>query len=82
MPETKEAFVFFPSGEKVKIAPPFPPSPFTSTEQTGIYTLTQKSETEESSNTFAVNAKTAGESDLRQQQTETTQTIQTKKLLK
>ena len=82
LPETKEAFVFFPSGEKVKIAPPFPPSPFTSTEQTGIYTLTQKSETEESSNTFAVNAKTAGESDLRQQQTETTQTIQTKKVIK
>ena len=83
LPETKEAFVLFPSGNKVKIAPPFPPTLFTNTEQTGIYTLIQKNETEETTNTFAVNAKTTGESDLQQQQIETTQqTVQPKKVIK
>ena len=68
LPETKEASVQFPNGQTTKIAPPFPPEPFTDTQQTGIYTLIQKDQSQQqTTNTFAVNAKTAGESDLMQQ---------------
>lgn len=68
LPETKQASIQFPDGKSVKIAPPFPPAPFIDTEQTGIYTLIQKDEAEQqTTNTFAVNAKTTGESDLIQQ---------------
>ena len=68
LPETKEASIQFPNGQTTKIAPPFPPEPFTDTQQTGIYTLIQKDQSQQqTTNTFAVNAKTAGESDLMQQ---------------
>ena len=68
LPETKEASIQFPNGQTVKIAPPFPPELFTDTQQTGIYTLIQKDQSQQQTkNTFAVNAKTAGESDLMQQ---------------
>lgn len=68
LPETKQANVQLPNGSNIKIAPPFPPVPFTNTEQTGIYTLIQQNESgQQTINTFAVNAKTTGESDLIQQ---------------
>lgn len=68
LPETKQANIQLPNGSSIKIAPPFPPAPFTNTEQTGIYTLIQQNESgQQTTNTFAVNAKTTGESDLIQQ---------------
>lgn len=82
LPETKQASVLLPDGKSVNIAPPFPPLPFTDTEQTGIYTLIQKNETQQE-NAFAVNAKTEGESDLMQKyQTEQQQKEHTKKVIK
>lgn len=65
LPETKEAWIVLPDGKQEQIAPPFPPSLFTTTQKTGIYTMVQKNDTkQETKTTFAVNAKTAGESDL------------------
>lgn len=82
LPETKQASVLLPDGKSVNIAPPFPPLPFTDTEQTGIYTLIQKNEIQQE-NAFAVNAKTEGESDLMQKyQTEQQQKEHTKKVIK
>lgn len=82
LPETKQASVLLPDEKSVNIAPPFPPLPFTDTEQTGIYTLIQKNETQQE-NAFAVNAKTEGESDLMQKyQTEQQQKEHTKKVIK
>ncbi len=82
LPETKQASVLLPDGKSVNIAPPFPPLPFTDTEQTGIYKLIQKNETQQE-NAFAVNAKTEGESDLMQKyQTEQQQKEHTKKVIK
>ena len=82
LPETKQASVLLPDEKSVNIAPPFPPLPFTDTEQTGIYTLIQKNETQQE-NAFAVNAKTEGESDLMHKyQTEQQQKEHTKKVIK
>ncbi|MEY8320451.1 BatA and WFA domain-containing protein [Lachnospiraceae bacterium 46-61] len=85
LPETKQSYVLLPNEKSVNIAPPFPPLPFIDTEQTGIYTLIQKNETQQQTkNTFAVNAKTEGESDLIQKyQTEQQQQQEnTKKVIK
>lgn len=65
LPQTNEAWMTLPDDTKEQIAPPFPPAPFTNTQKTGIYTMIQKNDKkEETKTTFAVNAKTAGESDL------------------
>lgn len=55
-PDTKEAFVTKPSGEKISVAPPFPVEVFTDTNENGIYKLSETNEsgiTNES--TFSVN---------------------------
>lgn len=56
LPDTKEAYILKPSGDKVNIAPPFPADIFTSTDEKGIYTLCENNSSgiaEES--VFAVN---------------------------
>ena len=65
-PETKEGWVVTPSGEKIEVAPPFPPKIFTQTQDMGIYTLVEKEEQEqERVSNFAVNPVVNGESNLK-----------------
>ncbi len=63
-PKTEEATVTTPSGQRIKVAPPFPAPAFDATQETGIYTLEQKSADGSSIHRFAVNPPAAAESNL------------------
>lgn len=66
---TREAFVETPSGEMLKIAPPFPAKIFDSTDEPGMYTLIQKSADDEQKFYFTVNVPSQSESNLIQSET-------------
>ena len=73
--DTAKATIYLPDGSSKQVAPPFPPNAFTDTAQTGIYTLQEENaDGVVTQKTFAVNAKTENESDLRPTGTESTYT--------
>lgn len=65
LPETVQAWVEHPTGERTEIAPPFPPRAFSETDEPGLYRLVQ---TDGDGNTteavFGVNGKNGAESNL------------------
>ena len=65
-PSTQEAYIETPSGEKIKIAPPFPVKLFDKTDIPGLYSLRQKTEDSEQEFYFTVNVPSQIESNLAQ----------------
>jgi hypothetical protein len=65
-PSTQEAYIQTPSGEKIKIAPPFPVKLFDKTDVPGLYSLRQKTEDSEQEFYFTVNVPSQSESNLAQ----------------
>lgn len=63
-PKTQEAYIKKPSGEKIRIAPPFPVKIFDDTFEPGMYTLMQKTEKGEQEFYFTVNVPSQSESNL------------------
>ncbi|KNF08148.1 hypothetical protein CLPU_9c00440 [Gottschalkia purinilytica] len=61
-PTTKEVYIIKPEGEKTKIAPPFPLTPFADTGKVGVYTIEQKNEKGTLKNYFVSNVNTEKES--------------------
>lgn len=65
-PKASEVYIETPNKNKMKIAPPFPVSVYTNTNEAGVYTIEQKIENKIYLNYFASNVNTLKESDVRQ----------------
>ncbi|MDP4094690.1 MAG: BatA and WFA domain-containing protein [Bacillota bacterium] len=66
-PKAVEASVTIPSGKSISLAPPFPVGVFDRTDETGLYTLTQKTGSGSESFYFTVNTPSDMESNLSSQ---------------
>ncbi len=64
MPKTTEVFVTNPNGEKILQGPPFPLTPYTDTDNIGVYTIQEKYNDKMIENYFAVNIDTTNESNI------------------
>jgi Ca-activated chloride channel homolog len=66
LPETVGVDVVTPDGQRVAVAPPLPPPPFSSTDRPGLYQVVQRDASgRETTSFFAVNFVNAGESRLK-----------------
>lgn len=63
-PKTREAYVTGPNKDKIRIAPPFPVSTFTDTNDTGVYTVEQNIDDIKLFSYFASNVNTIKESNI------------------